>query len=212
MPSEHGKHRVWIGIAISGVAFAALAVWVVFSRLEEAPKPREPVARPEQPPSAASTPAGLTAAPAASPANEANPRRDRTVPRTASEAPLPAGDALSASAAGNHDAERAEAARDLEHVDVMLRDFRTVVGENPVGTNAEIMRAIDGANVKQLKLGAPAGHQLSPSGELVDRWGTPYFFHQLSGTQMEIRSAGPDRTLWTRDDVSIGGATARAEE
>ena len=26
-------------------------------------------------------------------------------------------------------------------------------------------------------------------------------YHQISGTSMEIRSAGPDRVLWTLDDV-----------
>ena len=40
-------------------------------------------------------------------------------------------------------------------------------------------------------------------GELCDRWGRPFFFHQLSGTKMEIRSAGPARQLWTDDDVVL---------
>ena len=38
-------------------------------------------------------------------------------------------------------------------------------------------------------------------GELCDRWGTPFFFHAESAARMEIRSAGPDRRLWTEDDV-----------
>ena len=38
-------------------------------------------------------------------------------------------------------------------------------------------------------------------GELVDRWGTPYFFHSVSAEKMEIVSAGPDKELWTDDDV-----------
>jgi hypothetical protein len=37
--------------------------------------------------------------------------------------------------------------------------------------------------------------------ELCDNWGTPYFFHQLSASVMEIRSAGEDKTLWTADDI-----------
>jgi hypothetical protein len=28
----------------------------------------------------------------------------------------------------------------------------------------------------------------------------PYFFHQLSGDEMEIRTAGADRRLWTAGD------------
>lgn len=75
------------------------------------------------------------------------------------------------------------------------------MGENPVGTNAEIMKSITGANQKGAKLGPPEGMSLNNYGELVDPWGTAFFFHQLSGTQMEIRSAGPDRKMWTGDDV-----------
>ena len=45
---------------------------------------------------------------------------------------------------------------------------------------------------------------VNEKGELIDRWGTPFFLHQLSARQMEIRSAGPDREMWTEDDVEAG--------
>lgn len=90
---------------------------------------------------------------------------------------------------------------DLDDVQVTLREYRNVFRENPVGSNAEIMSALNGANPRKVRLGPPAGQSLNASGELCDRWGTPYFFHQLSGTRMEIRSAGPDRTMWTADDL-----------
>lgn len=90
---------------------------------------------------------------------------------------------------------------DLDALHFTLRDYRTRLGGNPIGTNAEITKALLGDNPKQLKLAVPPGSQLNGSGELCDRWGTPYFFHQLSATRMEIRSAGPDHTMWTTDDV-----------
>lgn len=83
----------------------------------------------------------------------------------------------------------------------MLRDYRTLTSENPVGTNAEIMQAIMGGNPKGARLGPPEGQSLDDKGELIDRWGTPYFFHQLGKDQMEIRSAGPDRRMGTEDDL-----------
>jgi hypothetical protein len=92
---------------------------------------------------------------------------------------------------------------DLNKVDHMLKDYRNLMGENPVGTNAEIMKAIMGANPKGARLGPPDGMSVNGSGELVDHWGTPIFFHQLSGTQMELRSAGPDGKMWTGDDVIL---------
>ena len=95
----------------------------------------------------------------------------------------------------------AAAALDLDKAGLMLRDFRTLMGTNPVGTNAEIMKAVMGGNPKNAMLGPPEGQSLNGNGELVDRWGTAYFFHQMSATHMEIHSAGPDRIFSTTDDV-----------
>ena len=95
----------------------------------------------------------------------------------------------------------AAAAIDVDKVNLMLRDYRTLMGGNPVGTNAEIMKSIMGGNPKGATLGPPDGLKLNSNGELTDRWGTPFFFHQMSATDMQIRSAGPDRIMWTADDV-----------
>jgi len=92
------------------------------------------------------------------------------------------------------------AVSEVDKISLMLRDYRTIAGENPVGTNSEIMAAVMGENQKQATLGPPEGMQLNEDGELIDRWGTPYFFHQLSRDHMEIRSAGADKVLWTDDD------------
>ena len=98
--------------------------------------------------------------------------------------------------------ESAAATAQADQIGLMLRDYRTLMGTNPIGTNAEIMQALMGGNPKGARLGPPEGMSLNTQGELIDRWGTPIFFHQLSGTDMEIRSAGPDRVLWTLDDVT----------
>ena len=58
-----------------------------------------------------------------------------------------------------------------------------------------------GGNKKGAMLGPPEGMSVNSAGELVDRWGTPVFFHALARDQMEIRSAGPDRKMWTSDDI-----------
>ena len=85
----------------------------------------------------------------------------------------------------------------------MLRDYRTLMEGNPVGSNAEIMKALMGGNPKHARLGPPPGFELNGDGELIDHWGTPFFFHQQSATQMEIHSAGPDKVMWTTDDIII---------
>jgi hypothetical protein len=94
-----------------------------------------------------------------------------------------------------------EACRDIDNLQFVLRDFRARLGSNPVGTNAEIVRRLQGSNAANVRFDFPEGQTLNEKGELLDRWGTPYFFHQLSAKEMEIRSAGPDRKLYTSDDI-----------
>jgi hypothetical protein len=92
---------------------------------------------------------------------------------------------------------------DLQLVSNLVAIFRANFPRagNPVGTNAEITAALTGRNPLGLSL-VPRDHPaINAAGELCDRWGTPFFFHALSAAQMEIRSAGPDRKLWTGDDV-----------
>lgn len=72
---------------------------------------------------------------------------------------------------------------------------------NPVGENSEITATLAGRNKLRFAFIAPKHPAINARGELCDRWGTPFFFHQLSATQMEIRSAGPDQKFWTNDDV-----------
>lgn len=70
----------------------------------------------------------------------------------------------------------------------------------PLGTNEEITRAL--MNPDSLGDAAlPATHPAIIDGQLVDRWGSPWFFHQQSADVIEVRSAGPDRRLFSEDDV-----------
>jgi len=92
----------------------------------------------------------------------------------------------------------------LENMRMAVREYGSRFAGNPVGTNPEITQALNGGNPKQIKFISPeAGLQINGRGELVDPWGTPYFFHQLSAIEMEIRSAGPDKKMWTDDDLVI---------
>lgn len=89
----------------------------------------------------------------------------------------------------------------LENMRKTIELYGSTFGGNPVGTNPEITRQLAGENPKGINFLKTDGNRVNSNGELVDPWGTPYFFHQLSGTEMEIRSAGPDRRMWTPDDL-----------
>ena len=89
----------------------------------------------------------------------------------------------------------------LDNARVVMHNYSSAFGENPVGNNAEITAALMGNNPKQVVfITVESGLRVNGRGELVDGFGTPFFFHQLSGKEMEIRSAGEDRQMWTFDD------------
>ena len=73
--------------------------------------------------------------------------------------------------------------------------------EAPLSANGEIAAALRGeARVKTVFL--PRSHPIfHADGQLADRWGTPFFFHAGRGGVPGIRSAGPDKILWTADDL-----------
>jgi hypothetical protein len=90
----------------------------------------------------------------------------------------------------------------LENMRRAIRQYGEMFGGNPVGTNPEITSQLSGNNPRHIHfLNAEAGMRVNEAGELVDPWGTPFFFHQLSGAVTEVRSAGPDKIMWTSDDL-----------
>jgi hypothetical protein len=92
----------------------------------------------------------------------------------------------------------------LENMRRAIINYGSTFSGNPVGNNSEIAAALNGENSKQIKFIDPEkGLRINGNGELVDSWGTPFFFHQLSATDMEVRSAGPDKIMWTADDLVI---------
>ena len=90
---------------------------------------------------------------------------------------------------------------DLATIELLFSEYRKHQGGNPIGENDEITASLLGGNPKGLAYLPAKGPHLNASGQLIDRWGTPYFFHQLSGTQTEIHSAGPDKEMNTADDL-----------
>ena len=87
----------------------------------------------------------------------------------------------------------------------ILNAYRRSFGVYPSGEdNRQFVNALLGANPDQLPF-IPREHpRLNPRGEIVDAWGTPFFFHLNSRSSIEVRSAGPDRAFFTKDDIVAG--------
>jgi hypothetical protein len=209
------RHRAVVVIAV----LSGAAIWLL-NRPSETP-----TATPGSVPLAA-PPTLLEPTPAASPPAVAPPQAPAAAKSTEPAIPSPQAPASPPSSAATRaaavqlpenpliaaDVPAAPPPRRVSHVDpelalvfdqimLMFRDYRTLTGENPVGTNEEMMKSIMGGNPKGATLGPPEGQSVNENGELIDRWGTPYFFHQIAKDRIEIRSAGPDRRLWNEDDL-----------
>lgn len=102
-------------------------------------------------------------------------------------------------------------AADMTIVLSLFDHFRELCGGMPVGTNAEIVNALTGNNPQRMALIARDHPAIDPAGELTDRWGTPFFFHNVARDLIGIRSAGPDREMYTDDDLLIESPRLRAE-
>ena len=107
-------------------------------------------------------------------------------------------------------AENKTAKDDLELVNTTLQRFWLLL-KNPdllrVGSNEEIVEVLTGDNPDNISFISPENEYIDDEGRLLDRWGVPLSFHPLSLTHIEIRSAGPDRDMYTEDDILINAAS-----
>lgn len=78
-----------------------------------------------------------------------------------------------------------------------------VKGNDPfrLGANEEFADALKGRNKAQIRFLRDDHPAFNEKGQLVDRWRTPLYIHAASRDRLEIRSAGPDRKMWTEDDL-----------
>lgn len=94
--------------------------------------------------------------------------------------------------------------KDLEIVAEFVETYAKGTGASPMGDNADITAALTGTQFPGQKARVfPLNHRAVRNGQIVDRWGEPLWFHPNSGSSMEIRSGGPDKQLFTQDDVIL---------
>jgi hypothetical protein len=165
--------RIWIGAA--GIALVAALFTLIPQLSRELSPAAAPVAK--APPTAAAA-AAATASPS---------------PAAGAEEPSHLADGLNSPTGDVH--------ADLRIINGIFNAYRNALRNgNPIGENSEITAALTGKNKLGFAFIPKDSPAINSKGELCDRWGKPYFFHQISGERMEIRSAGPDMKMWTSDD------------
>ncbi len=90
---------------------------------------------------------------------------------------------------------------DIRIIEHLLNQVHTVFHELPTGEHEEIVAFLRGANPRGIQYIPDNDPNLNDEGKIIDRWGTPYFFHTLSRHRIEVRSAGPDQLHWSEDDI-----------
>jgi len=80
-----------------------------------------------------------------------------------------------------------------------LQKYKERVGSYPVGGNAEVVKALQGGNGKNVIVIVGPKTELNDKGEFVDPWGTPLRIY-FSDNGILIRSAGPNRRF---DDSTV---------
>lgn len=97
--------------------------------------------------------------------------------------------------------------KDLHELSGMMGSYFLLIKSGaplPLGENQEITAALLGKNPYRTRFLSPDSPWINEQNELTDRWNTPLYFHAIGAKQVGIRSAGPDRKMWTSDDLIDG--------
>ena len=149
-----------------------------------------------------------------SPAQPSPPQEpDRKFATQPDPAPTPHPRRAGSPLATELNAPNSDGTRDVAVLHEMLRQYQRHMHRReglPIGNDTDLARVLAGHNPIRLVVLPPDHPALSPDGRLRDRWGTPYFIHARGNGAFEIRSAGPDRRLFTPDDCVENAGVERA--
>jgi hypothetical protein len=95
-------------------------------------------------------------------------------------------------------ARTAKLGADIENLFQGLQQYKENVGGYPVGSNAQVVKALMGHNAKNVIILVSRKLEVNEKGEFIDSWGTPLKLY-FSDSSVLVRSAGPNRRF---DDSS----------
>lgn len=134
------------------------------------------------------------------------PQDPATAPAVSITRPVPSGpvpgDAL-LERYGDPSVPPIEDVRALHHV---MGGYFSVIKDasrNPIGGNPDLAAALRGENPNREVFVRDESPVFNGEGLLIDRWGVPLVVHPEGWRRIELRSAGPDKTPYTGDDLII---------
>lgn len=127
-------------------------------------------------------------------------------PPTPESEQLPPGNLIGEKLLHNYASEGTTLRDDLQGISRLSLSYITLVknhANRPIGCNADLADAFRGKNPYKQRFLPDTHPVFNAEGQLIDRWQTPLFIHTLSAGRWDIRSAGPDKKLWTTDDLQL---------
>lgn len=88
---------------------------------------------------------------------------------------------------------------DVENLFIGLQKYKERVGSYPIGSNAQVAKALQGNNEKNIIILVGRKNEVNEKGEFVDPWSTPLRIY-FSDSGVLVRSAGPNRRF---DDSTV---------
>lgn len=95
---------------------------------------------------------------------------------------------------------------DLKLIQRVLMTVRTLVKTQDPGrmaVNEDVVYVLLGKNPYKQRLLTRDHPAINANGQLIDRWDSPLFFHLEAADRLDVRSAGPDKRLFTEDDSHL---------
>ncbi|MFK7909272.1 MAG: hypothetical protein AB8F34_01580 [Akkermansiaceae bacterium] len=119
---------------------------------------------------------------------------------------LPSGNLIGEKLLRDYASEHTTLRDDLQGISRLSLSYITLVKNHanlPIGCNADLADAFRGENPHKQRFLPDTHPVFNAEGEIIDRWKTPLFIHPVSAGRWDIRSAGPDKKLWTADDLQL---------
>ena len=94
---------------------------------------------------------------------------------------------------------------DLRRIRAVTLGYFSVVKDVtrfPIGGNEDLTACLLGQNADRQPFLSPQ-HPAIRNGMLIDRWGTAISVHPEAAQELTLRSAGPDRKMFTDDDLVL---------
>ena len=93
-----------------------------------------------------------------------------------------------------------ELSADIDNLFAGLQQYKEHVGSYPAGGNAQVVKALQGQNAKNVIILVSRKARVNEKGEFVDPWGTPLKIY-FTDNNVLVRSAGPNRRF--EDSTSV---------